>query len=280
MRSRPQPSESAGRHRRGGAHYRPCYRPSDRTAAYDGAVSTHTTLRTGRAWLWAFAPYALLAIVHVITLAAGTTDISGPTKIALMPALFLGVAIAVPKPRDATVALLLAAITASWFGDSAGVFFPALPTVPMMIAFFAIAHLLYIWLFLRHLTVRPLARWSLVYIAWWALLLIVLWPHLGGLSFAVAAYGIVLGGTAAASTRANRVITWGGVLFLASDTLLAFLLFTPQFAPPLTDPAVMLTYTLGQGLIAVGAVRTIRARRIAAAGAETFAGAGTAAGDA
>ena len=155
-----------------------------------------------------------------------------------------------------------------------GVFFPALPTVPMMIAFFAIAHLLYIRLFLRHLTVRPLARWSLVYIVWWVVLLVVLWPHLGGLSFAVAAYGIVLGGTAAASTRANRVITWGGVLFLASDTLLAFLLFTPQ----LTDPAVMLTYTLGQGLIAVGAVRTIRARRIAAAGAETFAGAGTAAG--
>ena len=100
---------------------------------------------------------------------------------------------------------------------------------------------------------------------WWVVLLIVLWPSLGALAFAVAAYGIVLGGTAAASTRAGTLVTWGGVLFLTSDTILAFLLFMPERVPPLTDPAVMLTYTLGQGLIAIGAVSIIRARRIAAA---------------
>lgn len=215
--------------------------------------------------MWAFAPYALISIVHVVTLAIGPAEVAGPTKIALMPALFLGVAIAVPRPRGVTVALLLAAITASWFGDAAGTLFPAFPLVPTMIAFFAIAHIIYIWLFIRHLAVRPLARWSLIYVVWWVVLILVLWPHLGALSFAVAAYGIVLGGTAAASTRANRIVTWGGVLFLLSDTLLAFLIFTPESAPPLTEPAVMLSYTLGQGLIAVGAVSTTRARRVAAA---------------
>lgn len=240
-----------------------------RGAAYDGAVTTTSATQRSRSWLWAFAPYALISIVHVVTLGMGATDISGPSKIALMPALFLAVAIAVPKPRGTTVALLLAAITASWLGDSAGVFFPALPTLPLMIGFFAIAHLIYIWLFLRHLSVRRVARWSLIYVAWWVILLIVLWPHLGALSIAVAAYGLVLGGTAAASTRANRIVTIGGVLFLVSDTLLAFLLFTPALVPPLTDPTVMLTYTLGQGLIAIGAVVTIRARRAVAAVTES-----------
>ena len=240
-------------------------RRAARLPPYDGAVTTPSIPRPGRTWVWAFAPYALVSIVHIVTLALGATDISTPSKIALMPALFLGVAIAVPPPRGRITALLLAAITASWLGDSAGVFFPALPTVPLMIAFFAIAHLIYIWLFLRDLAVRRTARWSLVYIVWWVVLLIVLWPSLGALAFAVAAYGIVLGGTAAASTRAGTLVTWGGVLFLTSDTILAFLLFTPTLVPPLTDPAVMLTYTLGQALIAIGAVGIVRARRRAAA---------------
>lgn len=221
--------------------------------------------RPGRTWMWAFAPYALVAIVHIVALAMGATAISTPSKIMLMPALFLGVALAVPKPRGPVVALLLAAITASWLGDSAGVFFPFLPTVPMMILFFAIAHLIYIWLFLRDLAVRRTARWSLVYVVWYVVLLITLWPSLGALAFAVAAYGLVLGGTAAASTRAGTIVTWGGVFFLTSDTILAFLLFTPTLVPPLTDPAVMLTYTLGQALIAIGAVGIVRARRRAAA---------------
>lgn len=203
----------------------------------------------------------LVSVLHVVTLGLGITAISSPSKIALMPALFLAVGIAVPAPRGRAVALLLAAITASWLGDSAGIFFPSLPTLPLMIGFFALAHLIYIWLFLKHLTVRPLPRWAAIYAVWWVVLVIMLWPHLGGLSFAVAAYGLVLGATAATSTRANRIVTWGGALFLTSDTLLALLLFVPEIMPLLTDPAVMLSYTLGQGLIAVGAVAAIRAAR-------------------
>ena len=88
----------------------------------------------------------------------------------------------------------------------------------------------------------------------------VLWPHLGGLSFAVAAYGLVLGGTAALATRCHPLIIVGAVFFLASDTILAFRLFLADAMPEWTSPAVMVTYCLGQGLIAVGAVATMKAR--------------------
>lgn len=201
-----------------------------------------------------FAAYALVSAVHVVALGLGASDVAAPTKIALMPMLFLAVALATRKPRGRAIALLLAAIAASWLGDSAGFLFPALKTLPLMIGFFAVAHVVYFWLFVKHLTIKRLPLWSLVYALWWIVLVAVIWPHLGRLAIAVALYGLVLGGTAAASTRAGRIVTWGGALFLTSDTLLAFLLFTPELTPPLTDPAVMLTYTLGQGLIAAGTV--------------------------
>ena len=39
-------------------------------------------------------------------------------------------------------------------GDSAGAFFPGLPELPLMLAFFGLAHLAYIALFLRFLARR------------------------------------------------------------------------------------------------------------------------------
>ncbi len=45
----------------------------------------------------------------------------------------------------------------------------------------------------------------------------------------------------------------------------------PEVMPDWTSPLVMLTYTLGQGLIAAGAVTALRARAATAASAETVA---------
>ena len=53
-------------------------------------------------------------------------------------------------------------------------------------------------------------------------------------------------------------IAWGGVFFLASDTILAFRLFMPDAMPAWTSPLVMITYCLGQGLIAAGVVVSAR----------------------
>lgn len=203
-------------------------------------------------------PYVVLAIVHVSALAA-QSSLAAPTKLTLMPLLALPVLAAAPRLRPRiTIALLLAALLFSWLGDGAGTFFPDGPELPLMLLFFGIAHIAYIVVFLRFTRIRRLPWWTLIYAAWWVGMLIVLGPHIGGLFFAVAAYGLVLAGTAATSARGNAIIATGGAFFLASNSILAFRLFLPDMMPGWTSPAVMLTYTLGQGLIMAGAIVALR----------------------
>jgi uncharacterized membrane protein YhhN len=207
-----------------------------------------------RLWI-GFVPYAIVSIVHVVALAVDADAVAAPTKLALMPLLALAVLLGGRGSRwGAPYSLLLTAIALSWLGDGAGTFFPFAPTLPMMLLFFGLAHLFYIWLFWRKLAVRRVPPWALVYAVWWGVLIAVLWPYLGGLAIAVAVYGLVLGGTAVAASRCHPLIAWGGAFFLTSDSILAFRLFLPDAMPGWTSPMVMLTYTLGQGLIAVGVI--------------------------
>ena len=227
----------------------------------------------------------------------GPASLVSPTKLAIMPTLALAVVIAVvpalaptshartaPTIRRAqrAAALLLLALAFSWLGDGAGLFFPFFGAeLPPMLICFGIAHLLYIALFTRGLrdarrrragdtgagagdaapARRRLPRWTLVYALWWIVMIVLLWPHLGALAVGVAVYGLVLAGTAAAAALGSRATALGGLLFLASDTLLALRLFLPGADAVIGDVAVMSTYGLGQALIAAGTVALLRARR-------------------
>jgi uncharacterized membrane protein YhhN len=212
---------------------------------------------------WSFAPYIIVSVAHVILLAT-ESPLAGPTKLLLMPLLAVPVIIAAPRlrPRSAMI-LLLAALLFSWLGDGVGALFPTAPELPLMLGFFGIAHLAYIALFARHLAYRPFPSWALFYAVWWIGMLVVLGPHTGGLLIAVAVYGLVLAGTAAFSARCHPLIATGGAFFLASDTILAFRLFLPDSLPAWSNPAIMLTYTLGQGLIVAGALMVPRKRGVA-----------------
>lgn len=215
-------------------------------------------------WWWGFVPYALVSAVHVVTRFIEYEPVAGPTKLLLMP--LLAVAVLWAGRGSAwgpTYTLLFMALAFSWLGDGAGTFFPGAPTLPLMLLFFGLTHLCYIWIFWRRLAVRRLPAWSAVYLLWWVVMIAVLWPTLGALAVAVAAYGVVLGGTAASASRCHPLIAWGGAFFLASDTILAFRLFTPEAMPGWTSGTVMLTYCLGQGLIAAGIV--VADRRVTAA---------------
>jgi len=208
----------------------------------------------------AWVPYVVLSITHVSAIALNS-PLAPPTKLWLMPLLALPVAAAAPRLRPrAVVALLLAALLFSWLGDSAGAFFPTLPELPLMLGFFGIAHIGYIVLFLRFARIRRLPWWTLVYVAWWVGMLSILGPHTGGLFPAVAAYGLVLAGTAATAARCHPIVTIGGAFFLASDSILAFRLFLPDALPGWMSPAVMITYTIGQGLIVWGVLHTLARR--------------------
>ncbi|WP_404435499.1 lysoplasmalogenase [Microbacterium aerolatum] len=208
---------------------------------------------------WAFVPYIAMSIVHVVALAI-ESDIAAPTKLWLMPLLAAPVLVSLRLRPVLAIVLLLAAIVLSWLGDGAGAFFPAGPELPLMLLFFGLAHIAYIVLFARVLRVRRMPWWTLVYVAWWIAMIAVLGPHTGALLPAVAAYGIVLGGTAAFAARCHPLVVTGGVFFLLSDTILAFRLFLSEAMPAWTSPLVMLTYTLGQGLIVAGALIALRKR--------------------
>lgn len=218
------------------------------------AVSTTTPI------LWALLPYIVVSLMHVILLATDN-PLAGPTKLILMPLLAVAVLISAPRLRPhLAIALLLGALLFSWLGDGAAAFFPALPELPMMLLCFGVAHLAYVVLFVRFLARRRMPWWALVYAAWWIAMIATLGAHTGGLLIAVAIYGLVLAGTAAFSTRCHPLVAVGGAFFLASDSILAFRLFLPDALPAWSSPAVMITYTIGQGLIAAGALITLRKR--------------------
>lgn len=208
---------------------------------------------------WSFLPFVVISIIHVTALAVSSA-LAGPTKLWLMPLLALPVLVSLRLRPASALVLLLAAIVLSWWGDGAGAFFPSGPELPLMLLFFGLAHIAYIVLFAHTLREKKMPRWPLVYAAWWIAMLIVLAPHTGTLLPAVAAYGAVLGGTAVFASRCHPLIVVGSVFFLISDTVLAFRLFLPDAMPAWTSPLVMLTYTLGQGLIVAGALVALRKR--------------------
>lgn len=215
-----------------------------------------------RSWGWGFLPFAAISAVHIGARAVGADAIAEPTKLALMPllaaaALWGGRGFRRRRGTSALpAALLLGALLFSWLGDGAGAFFPFAPELPVMLGSFGLAHLCYIWLLGRYCATGPFPRWALVFAAWWLLMLLVLWPTLGGLTVAVAAYGLVLAGTAATAARCSPMVAAGGLLFLTSDTVLALRIFLPEIMPDWSNPLVMLTYCAGQGLIVAGVLRS------------------------
>ncbi|GAA3777389.1 hypothetical protein GCM10022240_30950 [Microbacterium kribbense] len=227
------------------------------TADMDAA----TGMRRPRVARWAALPFILVAVLHVVALAVPWPAVAAPTKLLLMPLLAFAVLAGAAGVRaSAPLALLLLAIGFSWLGDGAGTFVPFLPTLPMMLAFFGIAHLCYILLFARHVRRRRFGWWAVLLLAWWVGMVLVLAPHTGALLVAVAIYGLLLGATTAFALRCSPTVAVGAVLFLASDTLLAFRLFLPDAMPDWTSPLVMATYAAGQGLIAAGVLASLRRR--------------------
>jgi len=227
-------------------------------------------------WGWPFWIYVAVSLVHLVRIAFSSpgTDV---TKALLMPSLLLAVALVVlvsgrsgfiapfapalgERRRWWGIGLLAAGIVASFLGDLLlGVSFV------VGLGCFALAHVLYVIVFNGPARSQVNRWWSLVYIAVLIALVVVLWPHLGELRPVVVGYGVVLALTAITSTRVNAITAWGGGLFLASDSLLAFRLFYPDFRSIFPDPwqdlLIMGLYCAGEGLIALGVIRRLGATK-------------------
>lgn len=208
--------------------------------------------------IWAFLPFLLVGALHLVGLFAAVSPLSTVTKGLLMPALLLAVLLCLPSRRGVVAALSALAIGFSWAGDIL-IASPADSAFLFGLGFFFLAHVAYLVLFLRVLRDRPIPRLAAVLVLWWVGLLAILLPSVGVLLVPVAGYGVILAASTAAALGTTRLIGIGGVLFLASDTLLALKLFLPAFSLWESDFIIMLLYIAGQGLIGWGIV--VRARQ-------------------
>lgn len=196
--------------------------------------------------------YAVVAVLNLIGGALDSEVLVWVTKPLLLPLLALYVWREAPGDKGIVAALLFCAA-----GDIA-----LLPDGDLWfmagMLFFFIGHLFYISTFWRR-GARPHPLALLGYgaalvggLAW-------LWQALGGLAGPMAVYGTALAGTAVLATRYGWLVGLGGGLFFVSDLLLAI-----EIADALTLPEpniwVMLTYVVGQALIAYGWVRYRQAR--------------------
>lgn len=212
---------------------------------------------------WPLCIYAVMSLIHLVIIAVPDAA-SGVTKALLMPVLLasvLLVALWTGRVRGRRgwwgMTFLALGIVASFFGDIL-----LGSSFIIGLACFAAAHVLYIVVFNGPGRARAVARWSIGYVVLLAVLVVVLWPHLGDLRPIVLAYGVVLVATAMTSTRVNAIAAWGGGLFLASDAILALRLFYPDFTTVFPDPwqdlLIMALYCAGEGLIALGVLRRLR----------------------
>lgn len=208
--------------------------------------------------LWgAFAPFALISAFHLGVKAAGLVELDRATKGLTVPSLILGVVIVLVVGRMRlswpVLATLVAGLVLSWLGDI------TLSDFTIGLSFFLAAHLVYIAMFLVCFRRRP-SFWTIGYLPWYGGLLLAVWPYLGNLAPVVAIYGLVLGLMSTAATRGNVTAAMGGVLFVVSDSLLAFRLFTPLFSSAAEDVVIMGLYLGAQLLITLGVLRTATAR--------------------
>ncbi len=211
----------------------------------------------------ALTPYVLVVIVHLVSIVIGASSLVAATKPLLMPALLVGVLLAMPARRSPAMLWLSLALACSWLGDVLLGDPGALGFLLGMVAF-GLAHIAYIALYLGPARTRRVPPRALVFVIWYAALVGLLAPHLGSLLVPVLIYGLVLGAAAAVSLGSTTLVAIGAGVFLVSDTLLGLDRFLPGLGDLALDAAIMLTYCAGQGLIALGVVVLARARAAAA----------------
>ncbi|WP_439564333.1 lysoplasmalogenase [Microcella sp.] len=206
----------------------------------------------------AFTPYLVVAVVHLAAIAAGPPGLVAATKPLLMPALLVALVLALPDRRSPLLLWGGLALVFSWLGD-------VLLQNPGDVGFllgmgaFGLAHLAYIALYIGPLRTRRVPGWAVsLGVVWWSTMVAVLAFWLGGLLVPVAVYGLVLGAAAVCAIATRPLVAVGAVVFLVSDTLLAFDRFLPGFSVLELDLAIMLAYCLGQGLIIAGVVTAAR----------------------
>lgn len=213
--------------------------------------------------------FAALVLVHLGAQLAGADLLTDSSQWLLMPALAAVVWCATTAPRPRLVRLVLLALGFSWLGDSAPDLADGDTSFLLMVGFFLCAQVTYavaFWPFRgRSVARRPVLL--VLYVVAFAALVAACAGQAGALLPAVVVYGVCLTTMAVLATGLGRLAAVGGVVFLVSDAMIALGSFTTWFDPPASGFWVMLTYTVGQALLAAGVLTVAPADAVATAGA-------------
>lgn len=201
-------------------------------------------------------PVLVVTAVHLTALILDADVVAAWSQVLLMPALAV-VLLAVPRGRrNPARPWALAALAASWVGDSLPKVVPEDAQFLSMVGGFAVAQVLWIVAFTRVRGGRPPVPYVLLLVAVAAALLAATVPYAGVLAPAVVVYGLLLAATAFAAARHSWIGALGGAFFVLSDGLIALGAFRPELVDwAQRDLVVMATYVAAQALLVVTALR-------------------------
>lgn len=212
-----------------------------------------------------FKAYIAISFVYLLLITLGREDISWFLKPFLIPFLFLAVYSCGDFPSKK---FLLTALIFSWIGDVV-LLFADKGEIYFIIGLisFLMSHIAYIILFSKQLRINSNRNKAVFWagttaiIVYLMVMLAVLLPRLGPLKIPVIVYAMVLStmllfafkGYLKWNSPANIYILLGAVIFVSSDSILAFNKFyeTLKFSSLL----IMSTYITAQYLIVVGILK-------------------------
>lgn len=217
------------------------------------------------AWIIAF---IFLLLANLISVYLNYDTLRTVSKPLLMPALAIYFLTQTRGTESPLKAWIILALGFSWLGDILLMFEQKNSIYFLLgLAAFFVAQVFYIVLF-HNIRMREYIRGNalllLVVIVYYFILISIISPHLGVLKLPVRIYGVVLSFMVmlamhtmfSKNKTAGRWMMIGAILFVASDSLLAFNKFYSPF--DYAGVMIMLTYGLGQLFIIVGATKYVR----------------------
>jgi len=215
--------------------------------------------------------FALVLLIDLVAVYSNNESLRFTTKPLLMPLLVIYLLLQTKTKNSNLKVWIFLALFFSWAGDIFLLFEEERPNFFLFgLSAFFIAQVFYI-VFFHNIRMREYIRGNalllLLVIVYYSILISVLSPYLGNMKLPVRIYGVVLSFMVMLAMHTmlgknKRAAVWmmtGAILFVASDSLLAFNKFFSAFN--YSGLIVMLTYGLAQLFITEGAVRYIDAEK-------------------
>src|SRR6476620_8989038 len=216
--------------------------------------------------------FALVLLIDLVAVYLNNESLQFISKHLLMPLLAIYLLLQTSSATSSLKVWIFLALFFSWLGDILLLFEERGSNFFLFgLSAFLVAQVFYI-VFFHNIRMREYIRGNalllLLVIVYYSVLINVLSPYLGNMKLPVRIYGVVLSfmlmlamhTMLGKNKRAALWMTMGAILFVVSDSLLAFNKFFSPFN--YAGVVIMLTYGLAQLFITEGAVRYINSETL------------------